>query len=89
MMPQSADRDRILSTLERVRHELVGFSGTGRALAARPGAGRRRNLVPRGADAGCADLGQRFAVESRSIYDARLTDQEVEARRKARELPPQ
>jgi H+/Cl- antiporter ClcA len=27
-------------------------------------------------------------IESRSIYDARLTDEEVEARRKARELPP-
>lgn len=28
------------------------------------------------------------SIESRSIYDARLTDQEVDARRKARELPP-
>ncbi len=28
-------------------------------------------------------------IEPRSIYDARLTDEEVEARRKARELPPQ
>ncbi len=28
------------------------------------------------------------SIESRSIYDARLTDEEVEARRKARELPP-
>jgi len=27
-------------------------------------------------------------IETRSIYDARLTDEEVEARRKARELPP-
>jgi len=27
-------------------------------------------------------------IESRSIYDARLTDEEVEARRKLRELPP-
>jgi chloride channel protein, CIC family len=27
-------------------------------------------------------------IEPRSIYDARLTDEEVEARRKARELPP-
>jgi H+/Cl- antiporter ClcA len=27
-------------------------------------------------------------IESRSIYDARLTDEEVEARRSARELPP-
>jgi CIC family chloride channel protein len=27
-------------------------------------------------------------IESRSIYDARLTDEEVEARRAARELPP-
>jgi H+/Cl- antiporter ClcA len=27
-------------------------------------------------------------IESRSIYDARLTDEEVEARRQARELPP-
>jgi CIC family chloride channel protein len=27
-------------------------------------------------------------IESRSIYDARLSDEEVEARRKARELPP-
>ncbi len=27
-------------------------------------------------------------IEPRSIYDARLTDQEVEARQKARELPP-
>jgi H+/Cl- antiporter ClcA len=26
-------------------------------------------------------------IEPRSIYDARLTDDEVEARRKARELP--
>jgi H+/Cl- antiporter ClcA len=26
-------------------------------------------------------------IESRSIYDARLTDEEVEARRQARELP--
>jgi len=28
------------------------------------------------------------SIESRSIYDARLTDEEVEARRRARELPP-
>jgi CIC family chloride channel protein len=28
------------------------------------------------------------SIESRSIYDARLTDEEVEVRRKARELPP-
>src|SRR5579863_5969470 len=28
-------------------------------------------------------------IETRSIYDARLTDEEVEARRKLRELPPQ
>ena len=28
------------------------------------------------------------SIEPRSIYDARLTDEEVEARRKARELPP-
>jgi H+/Cl- antiporter ClcA len=28
-------------------------------------------------------------MDSRSIYDARLTDEEVEARRKSRELPPQ
>ncbi len=28
------------------------------------------------------------SIEPRSIYDARLTDQEVEARRRARELPP-
>jgi CIC family chloride channel protein len=27
-------------------------------------------------------------IEPRSIYDARLTDEEVEARQKARELPP-
>jgi H+/Cl- antiporter ClcA len=28
-------------------------------------------------------------IEQRSIYDARLTDEEVEARRRLRELPPQ
>ena len=28
-------------------------------------------------------------IEPRSIYDARLTDEEVEERRKLRELPPQ
>lgn len=27
-------------------------------------------------------------IEPRSIYDARLTDEEVETRQKARELPP-
>jgi H+/Cl- antiporter ClcA len=27
-------------------------------------------------------------IEPRSIYDARLTDEEVAARQKARELPP-
>lgn len=29
------------------------------------------------------------SIESRSIYDARLTDEEIEVRRQARELPPQ
>jgi H+/Cl- antiporter ClcA len=50
--------------------------------------GRDRSfIVPLLLAAATATLVAR-TIESRSIYDARLTDQEVEARRAARELPP-
>jgi chloride channel protein, CIC family len=50
--------------------------------------GRDRSfVVPMLLAVGTATLVAR-SIESRSIYDARLTDEEVEARRKARELPP-
>jgi H+/Cl- antiporter ClcA len=50
--------------------------------------GRDRSfIVPMLLAVGAATLVAR-TIESRSIYDARLTDAEVEARRQARELPP-
>jgi len=50
--------------------------------------GRDRSfIVPLLLAVGTATLVAR-TIESRSIYDARLTDDEVEARRKLRELPP-
>jgi chloride channel protein, CIC family len=50
--------------------------------------GRDRSfIVPLLLAVGTATLVAR-TIEPRSIYDARLTDQEVEARQKARELPP-
>jgi len=49
--------------------------------------GRDRSfIVPLLLAVGAATLVAR-TIESRSIYDARLTDEEVEARRKAREMP--
>jgi CIC family chloride channel protein len=51
--------------------------------------GRDRSfIVPLLLAVGAATLVAR-TIEPRSIYDARLTDDEVEARRKLRELPPQ
>jgi len=51
--------------------------------------GRDRSfIVPLMLAVGTATLVAR-TIEPRSIYDARLTDEEVEARRKLRELPPQ
>jgi chloride channel protein, CIC family len=51
--------------------------------------GRDRSfIVPLLLAVGTATLVAR-AIEPRSIYDARLTDEEVEARRKFREVPPQ
>jgi CIC family chloride channel protein len=50
--------------------------------------GRDRSfIVPLLLAVGTATLAAR-TIEPRSIYDARLTDEEVEARRKLRELPP-
>jgi H+/Cl- antiporter ClcA len=50
--------------------------------------GRDRSfVVPLLLAVGTATLVAR-TIEPRSIYDARLTDQEVEARRKLREMPP-
>jgi len=46
----------------------------------------RQFIVPLLLAVGTATLVAR-TIESRSIYDARLTDEEVEARRKAREMP--
>ena len=50
--------------------------------------GRDRSFIaPLLLAVGAATLVAR-TIEPRSIYDARLTDDEVEARRKLRELPP-